>query len=277
MAVFEVLRHGPITEFVMVPTIAGRRMLPFHAYLVDGLLIDTGPPHVAGHVAALLREFAIDQVVNTHHHEDHAGNNALIARVLDVPIYAHALALGPLATPARLPFYQRLAWGQPAPSIARPLPDVLRTPRYAFEPVHTPGHATDHVALLERTEGWLFTGDLFIAEKLKVLRRDEDVRLLSRSIGVAAALPHGTVFCAHRGVVADGPAALGRKHAYLEELGLRVDELHARGLGEGAIARRLLGREDAMAFVSAGDFTRQNVVTSWVRGPQPRPSGRAGS
>lgn len=49
------------------------RPLWVHAFLVDGLLIDAGPPHCVAELLNALAAERIDQMVLTHHHEDHVG------------------------------------------------------------------------------------------------------------------------------------------------------------------------------------------------------------
>lgn len=265
MPYFQVNTHGPITEIVMSPVLFGRPVFPFRAYLVDGLLIDTGPPLVQAQMAAFLKEHRVEQVVNTHHHEDHAGNNALINEQLKLTPLAHPLAVPILADVPPIEFYRQLTWRMPANSRTAPLGSVVETPRYRFEVLHTPGHSHDHVVLYEPHEGWLFTGDLYIADRLKLLKRDEHPRQLMTSIAHTLEHDVGALYCAHRGPVADGHQALTRKHAYMAEFGERVRELEARGLDAQAIVRKLLGREDhVMALLSAGDFTRRNLVEAFL-------------
>jgi glyoxylase-like metal-dependent hydrolase (beta-lactamase superfamily II) len=70
------------------------------------------------------------------------------------------------------------------------------------------GAQPDHVCFFERERGWLFTGDLFLAERLRYLREDEDLEALIAPWTASARCPAKRVFCAHRGEVRDGPAAL---------------------------------------------------------------------
>jgi glyoxylase-like metal-dependent hydrolase (beta-lactamase superfamily II) len=264
---FEVRQLGPITEFLMGPTVMGRLAFPFRAYLVDGLLIDTGPPSQQSHMAAVLREFKIDQVVNTHHHEDHAGNNALIIRELGITPQAHPLAIPVLANLPPIQLYRRISWGQAENAPAQPLGATVRTPRYEFQVHHTPGHADDHVVLYEPNEGWLFGGDLFIGDKHKLLRPEEDPFQMMSSLESTLALGFDTIFCAHRGRVDNGKPALARKHAYMVETHETVQALHTRGLPEEEIVRRIFGKEDwFMRFFSQGDFSRKNLVEAFLPG-----------
>lgn len=267
---FELRRHGPITELAMCPTFLGRPMLPFRAYVVDGLLIDTGPPNMARQVLAAARELGVTQVVNTHYHEDHAGNNRVLSEQLGLVPLAHPLAVPLLAALAPIQLYRRLAWGTAADSIVGLLGDRLETPRYTFDVLHTPGHSADHIILHEAEQGWLFTGDLYIADRLKLFRPAESPRQLTASLSRARELAFGSLYCAHRGPVVDGLAALGRKYDYMEEFRMEVAALHQQGLTEREITRRLLGREGAVAYLSGGDFSRLNLVKSYLREAAPQ-------
>lgn len=275
MPLFEVRHHGPVTEFLMGPTLFGRPLFPFRAYLVDGLLIDTGPPVNRREMARMLAEFPVRQVVNTHHHEDHAGNNALISELMGLTPAVHPIGVPLLQDLPPIQLYRKLTWGESLSAPAAALGEWVTTPRHRFRVVHTPGHAPDHVVLHEPEAGWLFTGDLYIADSQKLLRPEEDPHVWAESLAKALALDFDTVFCAHRGVVSRGHAALARKHAFLGELRERVLALHGQGLGEREIARRLLGREDFLYYFSSGDFSRRNLVTAFLphwAGPAPLPS-----
>ena len=45
--------------------------LEVSVYLIDGLLIDTGPYRKREELIALFEQRSIEQVILTHHHEDH--------------------------------------------------------------------------------------------------------------------------------------------------------------------------------------------------------------
>ena len=60
--------------------------------------------------------------------------------------------------------YRRLAWGRRPRLEAGALGPGLRTRELRFDVLETPGHSPDHVCLWEPERGWLFTGDLFLAE-----------------------------------------------------------------------------------------------------------------
>ena len=135
--------------------------------------------------------------------------------------------------------------------------------------IGTPGHSVDHVCLLEPRRGWLFAGDLFLAERLRYLRSDEEIGSLIGSLELAAGLGAREVFCAHRGPVRGGPAALARKADHLRSLRERVLELLGQGLPEPEVARRTVGPEGPMTWLSGGRFSVLNFVRSIARDRRP--------
>ena len=91
--------------------------------------------------------------------------------------------------------------------------------------LETPGHSPDHVCFYDRSRGFLFTGDLFLGERQRYLRDDEDLEQIIGSLRAATSLPLQRVFCAHRGPLRDGPAALRRR---LDGL-VSIESAHAFG------------------------------------------------
>ncbi len=73
--------YGEVRYFRMARTLLGRAMYWTGVYLVDGLLVDSGPPNLARDVRRLVGELGVRQCVTTHHHEDHSGNHGLHRRV----------------------------------------------------------------------------------------------------------------------------------------------------------------------------------------------------
>jgi len=106
------LAYGEVRYFRMARTVLGRAVYWTGVYLVDGLLVDSGPPNLARDVRRLVGELGVRQCVTTHHHEDHSGNHALLARELHIRPLAHRSAVARLAeSDARPQLYRRVAWG----------------------------------------------------------------------------------------------------------------------------------------------------------------------
>ncbi len=260
------LSYGDVRYFRMARTFLGRALYWTGVYLVDGLLVDSGPPNLARDVRRLVSELGVRQCVTTHYHEDHSGNHALLAGALRITPLAHAVGADRLAQRDVAPqLYRRLAWGVREPARVAALGDWLETPRHRFQVIHTPGHAPDHVALWEPRRGWLFSGDLYLAPRLRYLRADEDVYAMIESLRRLIALEPATLFCQHRGQVEHGGTRLRHKLEFLLELGERIEALRGRGLGEGEIARALPGSDLLWRLWTGGDFSKRNFVTAFLR------------
>jgi glyoxylase-like metal-dependent hydrolase (beta-lactamase superfamily II) len=120
-----VSHFGDVTRFDLARTIAGRGRYWTTAYLVDGLMIDSGCAHCATELAAMVSDGQLVKIVNTHSHEDHIGANGLLQRRKPgLTILAHPKALQVLADPRKtqpLHPYRRVMWGWPEASQGMPL------------------------------------------------------------------------------------------------------------------------------------------------------------
>lgn len=271
----QVDRFGPITRIRMSPTLFGRPMLWVNLFHVDGLLIDTGCTHCLPELLTILQTegLQITQLVNTHTHEDHTAGNAAISTRCGVTPKAHPLGLPRLRAPeprAEMDLYRRIYWGPVAPSPGEPLGDEVRTNRYTFRVLHTPGHAPDHVALWEPDQGWLFSGDLLISQRLIRVRRQEEPLTILDSMRQLAALPVTQLFCSHAYKVYDSTAPLRSKIALWERLQQDAADLRRQGLPLRQIARRLTGRNEVEELISFGDLSKQNLIAGLLAEPDHR-------
>jgi hypothetical protein len=73
------------------------------------------------------------------------------------------------------------------------------------------------------------------------------------------------MFCAHRGVIASGKAALRRKLDFLESLCQQVADLHRQGRSREEITRRLLGREGLMTLLTGYHFSKRNLIDACLQ------------
>jgi len=254
--------YGPITRIHLARTAFGRPLYTVEAYLVDGLLIDTGCPATGPELVAWCRGRNVRQVVNTHHHEDHSGGDSALQGALGLPIAAPPEALPILADFYRLQLYRRVIWGRPGSVAAEPLGGVVETDRYRFEVIPTPGHCPDHVCLFEREQGWLFSGDLFIHERVRYLRADEDALGTLESLRRVLALRPRLLVCSHAGLVEDGCGAIEHKIAYWERLAEQARALRQEGLLLREVTDRLLGTEGLMTHLTRGHFAKVHLIRS---------------
>jgi endoribonuclease LACTB2 len=254
--------------------------LEVSAYLAGDVLVDSGFALARARLVEALASAEIAAIALTHHHEDHSGNCAAVARAHGCPIY--------LARPerrwsegvARLPPYRRVYWGPPEPFEPLEMPAAIRTPRRVLEAVPTPGHSATHAALLDATSGALFSGDLVVSPGVTAVMSHEDPYELVESLRRAAALEPARMLPAH-GAVVERPAALLRAKADLiEEAADRAVALHQAGAGPREIVSRLFRRgrrKDAfMSLVTGGEFCRENFVRACLERRRPSVADAAG-
>lgn len=254
--------HGDVVHVRTARTLAGCALYWGGCYLVDGLLLDCGPPATAREFLRFVAGRSVMGLVLTHHHEDHMGAAPLLAAERRLVPLAHPLALPLLERGFEQELYRRAVWGTHGRVKAEPLGAQVRSRHLTFEVLHTPGHSADHVCLFEPEHGWLFTGDLFLAERLRYLRSDEELVPLIDSLEAVCRLPAKAVYCAHRGPVEGGLATLRRKAQFLQDLRGRVLDLLRQGLPEREVARRAVGPEGIMTLISLGRFSARNFVRS---------------
>ncbi|MGZ8596562.1 MAG: MBL fold metallo-hydrolase [Actinomycetota bacterium] len=179
-------RHPVITDVADGVTMIDTLMTgepEFNAvYVLEGdqpAIIETGPGADLPLVLEALERLGLGpedlaHVVVTHIHLDHAGGaGALAARFPKATVWAHERGAPHLADPARLIASTARTYGHdrmlaffgetiPVPGgRLRSVTDADTIPLgdRTLDVVHTPGHASHHVALHDRRSGALFTGE----------------------------------------------------------------------------------------------------------------------
>jgi glyoxylase-like metal-dependent hydrolase (beta-lactamase superfamily II) len=232
-------------------------------YVVDELIIDTAQHHMAKVVLELLSEKRVSRIVLTHHHEDHSGNATMIGRQHAIPIIAHSLAVEKLRLGFRILPYQHLVWGKSPAVSATPLADVVETNRFTFRPVHTPGHSKDHIVLFEKQRGWLFSGDLYLGERIKFFRSDEDICDQITSLKKLMNLNFDILFCGHNPRLKNGKQKIRNKLQFLEDLYGNVRKLTEKGWPEKAVIKALDPKTDrGVKWLTMGNVSFANMVRS---------------
>jgi len=227
-------------------------------------LVDTGTQHSVPHILATLRELglapeAVDYVIATHVHLDHAGAaGALLAACPNARLVVHPKGARHLIDPAKLiagsiavygeaRFHQ--LYGDIVPAPAERVIEADDGHRIDFHGrvltfIDTPGHARHHFCIHDSASNSIFTGDTF-----GISYREFDVgddaqpfifptttpvqfepEALHASIDRLMALRPAAAYLTHYGRVTDLPRLAARLHMLIDEL-VRLTRAVA---GEGA-------------------------------------------
>ena len=243
------------------------------AYLVDGLLIDTGCKYTSDEFVNFLEGQDLKFAVNTHYHEDHIGANQLLKEKLGIEIFADRESVPLINQVPKLYTYQEMVWGYPEPTEVSFLPEKIDTDHFHFDVVETPGHCKGHVALVEPEKGWCFSGDLFVGERPKVIRPEEDIAETVRSMKRLADLKTDRLilFTSAGKVVQDGREALRSCVEYFQDLSYKAKDLENKGLSVTAIRDELLdgegsiGQLGSFAELTDGQFSSENLIRAVLR------------
>jgi len=259
--VFQVSANQGVTCVKMGKAVLGRTIRATCSFIVDGLAVEGGSPYFKTKLHAFYLENKPDQAVFTHCHEDHAGNVDLF-NLLGIVPYAHQEAVNYLSSPPVIPYYRRFVWGTPAAGRSQIVREVIKTEKYVFQVIASPGHSADHLCLYEKKEGWPFTGDLYVGEKIFYLYQNEDLPKMKETLKKLAKLNFSTLFCSHRGRLQKGPEALTRKLLHIETLEEKAKALQLKGFSLSDITRQLLGKEDYMRIISKGEFSKTALIAA---------------
>jgi glyoxylase-like metal-dependent hydrolase (beta-lactamase superfamily II) len=232
------------------------------AYLVRGILVDSGFPLARRALNRLLEERPVVGAMLTHYHEDHAGNADLLA-ARGIPLVMHPTTLARLREPSPIRAYRRIVWGTPRPLTAS-LSALADPPSLRF--LATPGHSADHQVIWDAERGTLFSGDLWLGVRARIMHDDEDPFQIIESLRAVRALDPGRMFDAHRGVVRDPVEAIESKIGFLEDTIAAVRSKIEAGLSDRAIVRELFGGDEPVAIASRGEYSRANFVRAVRRG-----------
>lgn len=259
-----VVRHGEVERLSASVAYAGRTLYWASVHLVDGVLIDSGPPHARPALLRFLASRPLHTVLTTHLHEDHVGNHEALPSGVRVVAPRETVALLE-SGPPRIPLYRRVTWGTHgrAPG-AEVVGDEVRTPRRAFRVVNARGHSADHVAYLDESSGALYTGDAYLG-RFKIARDEEDVHDEIATLRRLADLDPTTMFPGHGPIVERPRAKLVETAEHFETLARDAWRLADRGWGVRRIRRELFGAEPLLTLVSGYEFSCAKMVRNLLR------------
>lgn len=239
--------------------------LSVYSFNVDGVLIDTGSKTLEKEFMPYFKEQDLDKIVITHHHEDHTGCAHILQKTMGLPVYMNKIKIDECRKRAGYPLYRKIFWGSRKPFSATPLEKTFQSRNATWDCIETPGHAIDHVAFLNRETGQLFSGDLYVQTKTKVVLRDESIPTIIQSIQKVLTYDFKTMFCCHAGYIRDGKKVLERKLQYLLELEDKVIKLHKEGLMPKEIKNMLFPKKFPIEFFSGGEWDAIHMIHSIIR------------
>ncbi len=230
------------------------------AYVMRGVLVDTGFPRVRREVLQAVRALGPRGAIVTHWHEDHSGNSPALAAA-GLPLRMHADCEAALRARPQIGLYRRAIWGR-APRLSAPLMEFDPAP---LEVIPTPGHTTDHQVVWDAERGIVASGDLFLGVKVRVAHAHESPSALLASLRTVVSLEPRLLLDAHRGVVENPLLVLRAKISWMEETMGEIRKLAASGADEGEIQRRVLGTESSVGWVSLREYSKISLVRTILR------------
>ena len=236
----------------------GRRVgYEVSAWLLRGVLVDTGFPKVRTEVLDFVRDMEPRGAIVTHWHEDHAGNTQALAAA-GVPLRMHSRCESTLRAHPAIKLYRELVWGG-SPRLSLPIVGFDPSP---LEIIETPGHTDDHIVVWDPEHGIVASGDLFLGVKVRVAHLHERPTTVVRSLRTVAALEPRLLLDGHRGAVPDAVAMLRAKIDWMEETIGIIRSLAGQGVDEREITKRVLGSEELVGYASFGEYSKRAYVKS---------------
>jgi glyoxylase-like metal-dependent hydrolase (beta-lactamase superfamily II) len=247
-------------------SLVGPPLMTVYCYVFDDVMLDTAQGHMRKEAVQIASEHNIKRLFLTHYHEDHSGNVHSIKQELKTNVYGHPITKEKMSSFFKILPYQKYIWGKANPSHVEILPKKIDTALGVMTPVHTPGHSDDHMAYFIKDAGVLFSGDLYLADKIKIFRSDENIGVQIESLKKILTLDFDVLLCCHSPKSKDGKKHIKRKLNFLEDFYGNIIFLHKRGLSEKQIFRALHLKEDFFKKCFCfGDISMINGIRSAIK------------
>jgi len=246
----------------------GSNVQTVYTFVLDDVLIDTAQSHNRDNILQVAKDHHIAKIILTHHHEDHSGNVAFLMDELDIDAFAHPETVRILKKGIKVSPLSRLLSGDVAGAHLKPLAETDRivTEKYSLQPIYTPGHCSDHYCYYEAEKGWLFSGDLYVADKIKYFASFESLLTQIESLKKLIALDFDVLFCSHNPKTHGGKQRLKNKLQFFEDFAGTVTGYYEQGHNARQIFA-LMGKKDYYVnnYLTLGNFCAENMVHSVVK------------
>lgn len=246
----------------------GSNVQTVYTFVLDDLLIDTAQRFNRENILKVAKEHEISKIILTHHHEDHSGNVAFLMKELNVDTYAHPETVRILKKGFSVSVLGKLMNGDVEKAHLKPLleTDLIETKKYSLQPIFTPGHCNDHYCYYEKKHGYLFSGDLYVADKIKYFAPYESIFIQMDSLKKLLQLDFDVLFCSHNPKTENGKKRLQNKLNFFEEFVGTVIKYREQGFSSSEIFAKMGNKENMFyKVITFGNFTAENMVKSVIK------------
>lgn len=260
----DIEQHGDVVCANGKVSVMGTTM-SVYSYYIDGVIIDTGSASLADEFQPFFQSVDFDQVVLTHYHEDHTGNCAWIEANYDVPQLINEDSIDVCAEQAVYPLYREVVWGRREGFRATPMGETFQSRTTTWDIIPTPGHSKDHLAFYNRQLGTMFTGDLYVQTKTKLVLEEENIVETMASLKKVLTYDFEQVYCNHAGLLTDGKQKLADKYDYLQEIEGQVLHYKEQGYTANEITNMMFPQKYPIVQVSNGEWAPNHIVNAFLK------------
>ncbi len=258
-------KFGKIWGFEIGYSLINKPIKTVHIYSIDHIWIDTGQSKASSIIPKLVQATKPHSAYLTHYHEDHTGNVKLLNEKLKIPVYGNKQTAKILEKGFNILPYENLMFGAAESTKIKTVKDKFSTDQYEFEIISTPGHSKDHQCFYEKNQGWLFSGDAFVAEKIKYFRREENIYEQIKSLEKLVSLDFELLLCAHFPRKTNAKKALVNKLDYFCNVYNEVENLWNQGLDSKQIMKKLSIKEKIfIKYATFGDVSAEYLIKSAI-------------
>lgn len=246
----------------------GNNVQTVYTFIVDDVLIDTAQKFNRENILKVAQKHDINKIILTHHHEDHTGNVAFLMKELNIEAFAHPTAVKIVGKGYRMSPLAKLMNGSVEKAELNPLllTENIQTKNYSLKPIYTPGHSDDHYCYYEKNKGWLFSGDLYVADKIKYFATYESLLTQIDSIQNLLKLDFDVLFCSHNPKIENGKIRLQNKLQFFEDFAGTVTNYYNQGHNARQIFALMGMKENYFnKYITLGSFSAENMVHSVVK------------
>ncbi len=180
-----------------------------------------------------------------------------------IKVFGHPVTAEKLKNSFSIFPYQLLLFGKTPPVTVHPYPSVIETDRGQLFPIHTPGHSRDLTVYLDKENGRLFSGDLYLSSRIKYFRSDELFSDQISSLKKILEYDFDSLFCALNPYATGGKKRIQDKLDFMENFYGDILLKKQKGHSEKSIIASMKNRESrAMKWFTMGNMSFANMVRS---------------